>query len=62
MKAIRLMSVLGMLVMLLATLVISASAQSVQSDYDRSFRFSELKTFSFVTQRRDATDPWQPTL
>ena len=54
MKTIRLMGVLGML---LGMLVISASAQEVQSDYDRSFRFSELKTFSFATQRRDATDP-----
>lgn len=54
MKAIRLMGVLGILV---GMLVISASAQEVQSDYDRSFRFSELKTFNFATQRRDATDP-----
>jgi len=54
MKAIGVMSVLGML---LGMLVISASAQSVQSDYDRSFRFSDLKTFSFATQRRGATDP-----
>jgi len=57
MKAIRLMGVLGMLAMLLGMLAISASAQSVQSDYDRGFRFSELKTFSFMPQRRDATDP-----
>lgn len=54
MKAIK---VMGMLGMLLGMLVISASAQSVQSDYDRSFRFSDLKTFSFATQRRGATDP-----
>ena len=54
MKAIRLIGVLGVL---LGMLAVSASAQEVQSDYDRSSRFSELKTFSFVTQRRDATDP-----
>ena len=54
MKAIRVMSVLGMLIGLL---VVSAQAQSVQTDYDRSFRFSDLKTFSFVAQRRGATDP-----
>ncbi len=54
MKAIR---VMGMLAMLLGALVVSASAQTVQSDYDKSFRFSELKTFSFATQRRGATDP-----
>jgi hypothetical protein len=54
MKAIRLMGMLGIL---LGMMVVSASAQEVQSDYDRSFRFSELKTFSFATQRRGATDP-----
>jgi hypothetical protein len=54
MKAIRVMSVLGML---FGLMVISASAQSVQSDYDRSFRFSNLKTFSFATQRRGPADP-----
>lgn len=54
MKVIRVMSVLGMLFGLLA---VSAQAQSVQTDYDRSFRFSDLKTFSFAAQRRGATDP-----
>ena len=54
MKAIRAMSVLGMLIGLM---VVSAQAQSVQTDYDRSFRFSDLKTFSFVAQSRGATDP-----
>jgi len=54
MNAIKVMGILGML---LGMLVVSASAQSVQSDYDRSFRFSELKTFSFVIQRRGANDP-----
>ena len=54
MKAIRMMGVLGML---LGLLVISASAQSVQSDYDKSFRFSDLKTFSFAIQNRGAADP-----
>lgn len=54
MKTIRTMS---MLVMLLGLLGISAAAQSVQSDYDRSFRFSDLKTFSFTIQKRGTTDP-----
>ena len=54
MEAIRVMSVLGMLLGLLA---VTANAQTVQTDYDRSFRFSDLKTFSFVAQRRGATDP-----
>jgi hypothetical protein len=54
MKTIRAMI---MLAMVLGLLAVSAAAQSVQSDFDRSFRFSELKTFSFVVQRRAATDP-----
>ena len=54
MRAIRVMSVLGMLIGLM---VVSAQAQSVQTDYDRSFRFSDLKTFSFAVQNRAATDP-----
>jgi hypothetical protein len=54
MKTIR---VIGMLGMLLGLLVVSAAAQSVQTDYDRAFKFSNLKTFSFVVQKRGATDP-----
>lgn len=54
MKTIRMMSVLGILIGLLA---ISAQAQSVQSDYDRSFNFSNLKTFGFAVQTRRANDP-----
>ena len=54
MKTIRVMTMLGML---LGALAVSAAAQSVQTDYDRSFRFSDLKTFSFAVQRRGAQDP-----
>lgn len=54
MKTIRVMSMLAMLV---GAMAVSAAAQSVQSDFDRSFRFSDLKTFSFAPQRRAATDP-----
>jgi len=54
MKAIRVIGVLGIL---LGLLVVSAAAQTVQSDFDRTFRFSSLKTFSFAVQRRAATDP-----
>ena len=54
MKAIRVIGVLGML---LGLLVVSAAAQTVQSDFDRTFRFSNLKTFSFPVQRRATTDP-----
>jgi len=48
---------MGVVGMLLGLLVVSAAAQSVQSDFDRSFRFSNLKTFSFAIQRRGANDP-----
>jgi hypothetical protein len=55
MKAIRMMMGLAILIGFLAA--ISANAQSVQSDYDRSFNFSNVKTFAFAVQRRSATDP-----
>jgi hypothetical protein len=42
---------------MLGLMAVSAAAQSVQSDFDRSFRFSDLKTFSFAVQNRAATDP-----
>ena len=54
MKMIRAMI---MLAMVLGLLAVSAAAQSVQSDFDRSFRFSELKSFRFAVQKRGATDP-----
>ena len=54
MKTVRMMSVMGILIGLLAA---SAQAQSVQTDYDRSFNFSNLKTFGFAGQSRSATDP-----
>jgi hypothetical protein len=54
MKTLRVIGVLGML---LGMLVVSAAAQSVQSDFDRTFKFSNLKTFSFTVQNRATTDP-----
>lgn len=54
MKAIRVIGVLGIL---LGLLVVSAAAQTVQSDFDRTFKFTNLKTFSFAVQKRAATDP-----
>jgi hypothetical protein len=48
---------MSVIVMILGVLVVSAAAQSVQSDFDRAFRFSNLKTFSFAVQKRAATDP-----
>ena len=53
----KMITMMSMLVMLLGLMGVSAAAQSVQTDYDRSFRFSDLKTFSFAKQRRVATDP-----
>ena len=52
MKAIRVIGVLGIL---LGLLVVSAAAQTVQSDFDRTFRFSNLKTFGFAVQKRADT-------
>jgi hypothetical protein len=34
-----------------------ARAQSVQSDFDRAFDFSKLKTFAFAQQQRGPNDP-----
>ena len=56
MKA-RAMRVVSLLAVVLGLLVGSAAAQSVQSDFDRTFQFSNLKTFSFAVQRRGAADP-----
>ncbi len=54
MKKIRMMSVMGILIGLLAA---STQAQTVQTDYDRSFNFSNLKTFGFAVQTRRVNDP-----
>lgn len=51
------MKTISMLGIMLSLMAVSAMAQSVQSDFDRSFRFSDLKTFSFAVQKRAATDP-----
>ena len=53
----KMITMMSMLVMLLGLMAVTATAQSVQTDYDHSFRFSDLKTFSFAKQRRVATDP-----
>src|ERR1041385_2547803 len=34
-----------------------ARAQSVQTDYDRAFDFSKLKSFAFARQERGPNDP-----
>lgn len=41
----------------LAFAAVSASAQSIRTDYDRSYNFSKLKTFAFREQRREANSP-----
>ena len=55
MRVTRVMMAMAILIGFLAA--ISANAQSVQSDYDRSFNFSNLKTFGFAVQRRGINDP-----
>jgi hypothetical protein len=35
----------------------AAMAQSVQTDYDRTFNLSKLRTYSFVDQQRGPRDP-----
>lgn len=54
MKAIRVASVLGFMLFMF---VAQSQAQSVQTDFDRSFDFSKLKTFNFALQRRGIGDP-----
>src|SRR5215472_5344212 len=44
----------GLLVMLSS---IGARAQSIQTDYDRSFNLAKLRTYSFVEQTRPPGDP-----
>ena len=41
----------------LALAPVSAPAQSIQTDYDRSFDFSRLKTYDFAEQTRRPNDP-----
>jgi hypothetical protein len=41
----------------LSGLAAGARAQSVQSDFDRAFDFSKLKSFAFAQQQRGPNDP-----
>ena len=54
MRSIRVASVIGFMLCVFAA---SSQAQTVQTDYDKSFNFSALKTFNFAIQRRDPRDP-----
>ena len=49
----RIARALSVLVLFLCACAATASAQSVQSDFDRSYDFSKLKTFDFAPQRYD---------
>jgi hypothetical protein len=44
-------------VLVLLTLALTATAQSIQTDFDRSFNLASLKTFAFSPQNRKASDP-----
>ena len=54
MKTFRVIFNCGLLLMLTS---IAALAQSVQTDYDRSFNLARLKTYGFVEQERKPGDP-----
>jgi hypothetical protein len=54
MKTVRLLFSCGIL---LALSSIAAMAQSVRTDYDRSFNLARLKTYDFYKQKRTPGDP-----
>lgn len=54
MKILRVLGVMNLMLCLFAT---ASMAQSVQSDFDKSFNLSKLKTFNFAIQRRSPNDP-----
>ena len=49
----RMVRVLSVLALFLCACAATASAQTVQSDFDRSYDFSKLKTFDFAPQPFD---------
>lgn len=54
MKIVR---ILGVMSFALCLFAIASQAQSVQSDFDKSFNLSNLKTFNFAIQQRGIRDP-----
>ncbi len=54
MKSIRVLFSFGLLLMISS---VAAMAQSVQTDYDRSFNLARLKTYDFYQQARKPGDP-----
>ncbi len=54
MKLVRVASVMFFMLCMFVT---ATHAQSVQTDFDRSFDFSKLRTFNFAVQQRTANDP-----
>lgn len=53
----RIIKLIGVMSFMLGLFVIASQAQSVQTDFDRTFDFSKLKTFNFAIQNRRPTDP-----
>ena len=49
----RIVRTLSVLALFLCACAATATAQSVQSDFDRSYDFSKMKTFDFAPQRFD---------
>ena len=54
MKSLRVLFSFGLLLMISS---VAAMAQSVQTDYDRSFNLARLKTYAFYQQARKPGDP-----
>jgi len=54
MRRVRMLFALSLSLMALA---ITAQAQSVQTDYDRSFNLARLKNYRFYQQQREPGDP-----
>ncbi len=53
----RKIRVFGVLSLMLCLSAIALRAQSVQTDFDKSFDLSKFKTFNFAIQKRSANDP-----
>jgi hypothetical protein len=54
MRVIRTLITSGLFVLICTA---SALAQSVQTDYDRNFNLSSLRTYAFTQEQRQANDP-----
>lgn len=54
MKVRKIAGIMGLVLTIFAAM---SSAQTVQSDFDRSFDFTKLKSFDFAAQTRRRSDP-----